>query len=483
MLDLRPIFYVIGVLLVILSVSMLIPVSVDAVLGNPDWKVFAISAAMTMFVGGTLFFTTHDDGYKFSTRQAFVLTTASWLAIVAFAALPFSLSELEMSYTDAFFEAMSGVTTTGSTVMTDLDTAPPGILLWRALLQWLGGIGIIVMAFAVLPMLRVGGMQLFRMESSDQGDKGFPRVAELASAIGGLYVSLTVFWAGLLYWAGMSAFDALCHAMTTIATGGFSTKDGSVGHFESGAIDGIITIGMLAGSMPFLLYLHMLRGQRAALIKDSQVQWFLAIAVGLVAMMTVWRMQSAGLPWMSALRETGFNVVSIMTGTGFATADYGQWGFFALGVFFFIMFIGGCAGSTTCGVKIFRLQVLYEIAKVQLNHMLRPHGVFIAYYNRRPLSDKVAESVLSFFFLFVLVFVVLALGFGAMGLDFITSISAAGTAVANVGPGLGDMVGPSGTFAELPDNAKWLMSAGMLIGRLEVFTVLVLFFPAFWRDY
>ena len=331
-------------------------------------------------------------------------------------------------------------------------------------------------------MLRVGGMQLFRMENSDKSDKAFPRATQIAMGIAVLYLCFTVIWAVLLWWAGMTPFDAIAHAMTTIATGGFSTKDASVGHFDSAAIDAIITLGMMTGALPFILYLQILRGKVFALFNDAQVHWFMAIAGSIVLGLTLWHSETNGVGFFHALRYTSFNIVSVMTGTGYATTDYGLWGPFAVTVFFFVMFIGGCAGSTTCGVKIFRLQVLYEIAKIQLSHMLRPHGVFIAYYNRKPLSEDVTESVLSFFFLFVFCFVILAAGLGAMGLDFVTAVSSAGTAIANVGPGLGPIVGPSGNFATLPDGAKWLMSIGMLIGRLEVFTVLVLLFPAFWRD-
>lgn len=481
-LDLRPIFLVIGMLLGTLAVGMLLPAVADGLAGHGDWVVFATSSGVTLFIGGALILTNRTETFRFSVRQAFVLTTASWLVIAAFGALPFAFSDLNLSYTDAFFEAMSGLTTTGSTVLVGLDRAPPGILMWRALLQWLGGIGIIVMAIAVLPMLRVGGMQLFRMESSDQGEKAFPRATQMAAAIGAIYVALTALWTLMLWVAGMDGFEALAHAMTTIATGGFSTRDGSVGAFDNVAIDVIVTVGMVIGSLPFVLYLQTLRGQSWALWRDGQVRWFFGLAGALVGLMAIWHGLANDVPLGTALRHTAFNVVSIMTGTGYATTDYDIWGPFAVAVFFFIMFIGGCAGSTTCGVKIFRLQVLYEIAKVQLNHMLRPHGVFIAYYNRRPLPEKITESVLSFFFLFVFCFVVLAAGLGALGLDFLTSVSGAGTAIANVGPGLGPIIGPAGNFAPLPDAAKWLLSAGMLIGRLEVFTVLVLFFPAFWRE-
>jgi len=480
-LDFRPIFLVLGLLLSTLAIVMLAPVVVDLVAGNPDWQVFAVSGGVTLFIGVSLSLTSRTGGAKLNVRQAFVLTTLSWIVLTVFAALPFAFSQLEMSFTDAFFEAMSGITTTGATVIVNLDQAPPGLLLWRSLLQWLGGIGIIVMALAVLPLLRVGGMQLFRMESSDQSEKAMPRAAQVAAAIGIIYLALTIIWAGALWLAGMSGFDAVAHAMTTIATGGFSTHDDSIAHFNSAAIDTIITLGMFMGSLPFLLYLSAVRGSPGALFRDSQVQWFVTVLAVVIVVVAGWLWMGNGLDPLRAIQLSSFNVVSIMTGTGYATAGFDTWGSFAVPIFFFIMFIGGCAGSTTCGIKVFRFQVLYAAAKTQFENLAQPHGVFIPYYNRNPISDEVIKSVLSFFFVFGVTFAVLAVGLALLGLDFLTSISGAASAIANVGPGLGPIIGPEGNYLSLPDAAKWLLSAGMLLGRLELFTVMVLFTRAFWR--
>ncbi len=479
--DFRPVFLVVGILLATLAVFMCIPAVVDLIAGNPDWQVFAASAGVTLFVGVAMAFASNSGGAKLTVRQAFLMTTLVWIFLTIFAAMPLRFSELNLSYTDAFFEAMSGLTTTGSTVITGLDTAPPGILLWRALLQWVGGIGIIVMAIAILPLLRVGGMQLFRMESSDQSDKALPRAAQVASVIGIIYVLLTLTWAGAYWAAGMSGFDAICHAMTTIATGGFSTSDESLGRYNSAAIDAIAIVGMLMGALPFLLYLKTLQGEWSALFRDSQVQWFISIVVLAVLIATGWLWLDEGRALDDSLRFAMFNVVSIITGTGYATEDYTLWGEFATPLFFFIMFIGGCAGSTTCGIKVFRFQVLYSAARMQMRHLLQPHGIFIPHYNRRPISDEVIVSVLSFFFVFGICYALLAMGLGMLGLDFLTAISSAATAISNVGPALGPVSGPGGTFQTLPDAAKWLLSAGMLLGRLELFTVLVLFTRAFWR--
>ena len=479
--DIRPAIFVVGLLLATLAVVMCIPAIYDYAIGHSDWEVFAVSAGTTFFVGVTMALTTRTNNMKVTIRHAFLITTTSWLALTIFASLPFAFSDLDMSVTDAFFESMSGITTTGSTVIIGLENAPPGILLWRALLQWLGGIGIIVMGIAVLPMLQVGGMQLFRMESSDQSDKAMPRAAQIATAIGVIYMTLTFVWV-LFYWlAGMSGFDAFAHAMTTIATGGFSTYDRSIAYFESTTIEYIATAGMLIGALPFILYLRMLQGQWSCVPRDSQVQWFIMFVAGLIVVMSGYLVVHTAEQPLEALRLTSFNIVSIITGTGYVSDDYGIWGTFSPAIFFFIMFVGGCAGSTTCGIKVFRFQVLYAAARTQIQHLMQPHGVFIPYFNKRPVSEEVIISVLSFFFVWFFTFALLALGLSMLGLDFVTALSSAATSVANVGPALGPIAGPSGNFAGFPDAAKWLMAFGMLLGRLELFTVIVLFTRNFWR--
>ena len=480
MIDLRPVAFVIGVLLSILAAAMLVPAAVDLMLGHRDWQVFVASAAVTVFVGVSMILTTRTGWASFNIRQAFVMTTGAWATIALFGALPLAFSELDLSLTDAFFESMSGITTTGSTVIVGLDTAPPGILVWRSMLQWLGGIGIVVMAIAILPILRVGGMQLFRVEAFD-ADKVLPRAAQVAAAIAGIYLLLTVFAAVLYYLLGMTGFDAIAHAMTSIATGGFSTHDASFSYWDSPAIHWATSVIMIAGSVPFVLYLRAVRGNPLAMLTDGQVRWMLAILAGAALITTAFLVDNGFYETADAARHGTFNVISVMTGTGYASADFGQWGGFVVVLMFILMFIGGCAGSTTCGIKIFRFQVVYAEARVQIRRLMQPHGVFIPYYNNRPIPDQVAQSVMGFFFVYTLSFAVLALGLGLMGLDFVTAVSGAATAISNVGPGLGPIIGPSGTFTSLPDEAKWLLSFGMLLGRLELFTVLVMFAPSFWK--
>jgi len=481
MIDLRPVAFVIGVLLSILAAAMLVPALVDVVVGHRDWQVFVASAAVTLFVGVSLILTTRTGWASFNIRQAFVMTTLAWTTIALFGALPLAFSELDMSVTDAVFESMSGITTTGATVIVGLNGAPPGILIWRSMMQWLGGIGIVVMAISILPILRVGGMQLFRVEAFD-ADKVLPRAAQVAAAITGIYLSLTIA-AALMYWLlGMSGFDAIAHAMTSISTGGYSTRDASFGYWEQlPAIHWATALVMVMGSVPFVLYLRAVRGDLLVVLRDSQVRWMLAI-LGVASLIAAYFVTDRGLlAPLDALRHGTFNVISIMTGTGYASTDFGQWGGFAVVLMFVLMFIGGCAGSTTCGIKIFRFQIVYAEARVQLRRLTQPHGVFIPYYNNRPIPDQVAQAVMGFFFVYTLSFALLALALGLMGLDFITAVSGAATAISNVGPGLGPIIGPSGTFTSLPDAAKWLLAFGMLLGRLELFTVLVMFSPAFWR--
>ena len=337
------------------------------------------------------------------------------------------------------------------------------------------------MSIAILPMLKIGGNQLFQMESSDRSEKVLPRVAQIASGVGFIYLTLTAACAALLWMFGLKGFDAIAHAMTTIATGGFSTRDASIGAFLNPAVEVIITCFMLLGALPFVLYLQAVRGKPIMLVRDTQVRWFFWVVVFFILTVTLAHNVNNDIHLGRALRESAFNVVSIITGTGYSSANYAGWGHFATGIFFFIMFIGGCAGSTTCSIKIFRYQVLYETAKMQMKHLIRPHGIFVGTFNGQPISDEVENSVMSFFFLFMLTFAFLAGMLHFLGLDFLTAISGAASAICNVGPALGDIIGPTGNYSTLPDSAKWVLSAGMLLGRLELFTVLVLFAPWFWR--
>ena len=480
---LRPVLHIVARMLIALSLAMLLPAVADLVARNPDWKAFLLGCGVTLACGAALSYLTRCRLYGGLTlRQAFVLTPLAWTTLALFGALPLYISDysqLKDNFTNAFFESMSGLTTTGATVIVGLDRAPPGVLLWRALLQWLGGIGIIGVALAILPALGVGGMQLFRTESSDRSEKVMPRVREIATAITLIYAGLTVVCSVLYWFAGMTPFEALAHGLTTISTAGFSTSDQSMGNFGPAAQwNG--TVFMLAGSLPFVVYVRLLRGERESL-RNSQVQALLGFLLVAIVGMTAWLVLSGRFAFEGALRLAAFNVVSIVTTTGYSTADYSLWGNVAVGVFFGLTFIGGCTGSTTGGIKIFRFEVMAAVLRSHLRHLIYPRGVFQRLYAGRLLPDDVVASVVVFFAFFFMCYSGLTILLMALDLDFLTSASAAVSALANVGPGLGPTIGPAGNFSTLPDAAKWLLSFAMLIGRLELFTVLVLFLPQFWR--
>ena len=413
-------------------------------------------------------------------RQGFILVTLAWIVLCGFATLPFLLST-EMSFTDAVFEATSGLTTTGATVMVGLAEQPKGLLLWRALLQWIGGIGIIVTAVAVLPVLRVGGMQLFRMESSDKSEKVRPRVSQVSFILITIFVTLTAICAIALAIAGMGMFEAVCHAMTTVATAGFSTHDSSIGYYDSAAIEWIITGFMIIGGCTFVLLARLAQGDFRSFFQDTQIRWYFAYLAGFIGLIAAWQILMNGRPVFDAIRSTAFNVVSIATTTGFASEDYTLWGGLPLAGFMIMFFIGGCTGSTTSGIKVFRFCVLGSVSIWQIRLLVHPHRMLQPTYNGRPISNEVVRSVLSFFVFYIFSFAVLSVAVAAFDVELVTALSGVAQALGNVGPGLGPTIGPAGTFAPLPDGAKWVLSFAMLLGRLELLTVLVLLTPVFWR--
>lgn len=478
--SLRPVFYILGWILVIMAPAMLIPALAELIYRSGNAAVFILNGFLVLTVGVTCILSCRTHKLLITTRHAFLLTVLAWLVIPLFGSLPLYFSTLGLSFTDAFFEAMSGITTTGATVIVDLENQPRGLLLWRSLLQWLGGVGIVVMALSLLPALGIAGMQLFQIEFFERIEKTMPRTTQISLIISAIYGGITVLCGFAYFWAGMSEFDAINHAMTTVATGGFSTRDQSIGAFNSGAIEGIAVVFMILGSLPFLLYQRFLRGEWMVFVRDSQVLWFLCLLFTGIVLGTVMNAHLQGLSWVASLRLTALNITSIMTGTGYASADFSLWGSFFITLFFFLMFTGGCAGSTTCGLKVFRLQVLFAAVRTQVRRLIEPDGVFINRYSNRPIPDAVVDSVMGFVIVFILTFVILALLLGLLGLDFLTATSGAAAAIANVGPGLGPIIGPGGSYASLSEAAKWVLMAGMLLGRLEIFTVLVLLSPRFW---
>lgn len=482
MLDVRPVGYVIGLLVAALGVTMFAPLLADFNAGNGHWPVFLESAVITILVGGLVALACQNGvSQGLSIRQTFLLTTLVWLALPLFGSLPFLLGDAELNFTDAFFEAMSGLTTTGATVIVGIENLPEGLKLWRSIMQWLGGIGIIVVAMVFLPELRVGGMQIFQSEAFDTMGKILPRAAEISSRISVIYVAITLLCALSYSIAGLNAFDSITHAMTTVATGGFANYDSSFGAFGAGPhYVGIIF--MILAALPFVRYVQLISGGGAKpLWADSQIRTFFFVIFSLVFVMTLWLWQTFHGFSELGFREALFNVVSILTGTGYASADYMQWGPFAVTMFFFIGLIGGCAGSTACSVKIFRYQLLFASIKAQIRRIHSPHGVFTPRYRGRPVGDDILNSVMAFFVAFMVAIGVVGVLLALTGLDFITSISGAAAALANVGPGLGNEIGPAGNYAGLNDAAKWILAMAMLVGRLEIMVVFTIISWHFWR--
>ena len=475
----KTVFFTLGILQMILGVFMFIPIILQFVYSEIDSSFFGASIVTIIF--GTLFFLSNlDHDKQLTLQQAFLLTALSWLSIAIFGSLPFIFSDLNFSFTNAFFESMSGITTTGSTIISNLNEMPKSILLWRAILQWLGGIGIIIMAITLMPIMNVGGMQLFKISNNDSSEKILPKSKEIALRLIYIYTALTLL-CGLTYKIfGMSYFDSLTHSMTTIATGGFSNYNESIGFFNSVSIEISAMIFIILGSLPFIAYIKFISGNKKILFDDAQIRSFFKIIIFSVAILTIYLAISNSAELN--LRSVFFNIISILTGTGYVNAEFDTWGSFTLILFLGLMFIGGCAGSTTCGVKIFRIQILYLFISNQLKKMIYPKGVFVLKYDQNPIDNKFISSVISFIYMYLVIFFVLTALLSLTGLDFVTSISGAATSISNVGPGLGSIIGPNGDFSSLPNISKWILTLGMILGRLELFAILVLFLPSFWRN-
>ena len=478
----KTVFFIIGTLLIILGLFMLVPYWVQ-ILYKENGHSFLSSSFVTIFIGTLFVLANLQKDYQLNLKQTFLFSTFAWIAIASFGALPFLLSDINFSLSDAFFESMSGITTTGSTVVTNLDTSPKSILLWRAIMQWLGGVGIIVMAITVLPLLKVGGMQLFKIESSDKPEKILPRTTQIAFIIISTYLVLTFLCAFFYKLLGMNLFDSIAHAMTTIATGGFSTHNDSIGYFDSANIEIIATLFIILGSLPFITYLKFIKGNRKIFFQDIQIKGLVYLFLLSTLIMFLYLFFSnSNILIIEKIRIASFNVVSILSGTGYVTNDFSLWGKFPLIFFLFLMFIGGCAGSTACGIKIFRFQLLFLFLNNQVKKIIYPNSVFILKYNNQKISDNYMNSVIIFVFSYLFIFVLTAMLLSITGLDFLSAISGAATSISNVGPGLGEMIGPNGNFKSIPEVSKWILSFSMLLGRLELFAVLILFFPSFWRN-
>ena len=475
----KTVFFTLGILQIILGIFMLIPVVVQFLYREIDSSFFGASIVTIIF--GILFFLSNlDHDKKLNLQQAFLLTALSWLSIAIFGSLPFVFSNINLSFTNAFFESMSGITTTGSTIISNLENMPKGILLWRAILQWLGGIGIIVMAITLMPIMNVGGMQLFKISNNDSSEKILPKSKEVALRLIYIYSTLTALCAVSYKILGMGYFDSLTHSMTTIATGGFSNYNESIGFFNSLSIEISAMIFIILGSLPFIVYIKFLNGNKKIFFSDLQIKTFLKIIFISILILSVYLIANNSAQFN--LRSILFNIISILTGTGYVNAQFDSWGGFPLVLFLALMFIGGCAGSTTCGIKIFRIQILYSFISNQLKKIIYPKGVFILKYNQNPIDNKFIASIISFIYMYFVIFFIITALLSLTGLDFITSISGAATSISNVCTGLGSIIGPNGNFSSLPDISKWILAIGMILGRLELFAILVLFLPSFWRN-
>ncbi|WP_432697273.1 TrkH family potassium uptake protein [Marinobacterium sp. YM272] len=476
----RPIFFVCGILALIMTGLLLVPMLYGYVVQDPEYRAFLIAAGLSLPGGALMIGLGRQRRFNLNSRQLYLLTSMSWLLLSFIGALPLMLTDHPLSLSDAVFEAVSGITTTGSTVVSGIGDLPPSILLWRSLLQWVGGLGVIGMAVTILPFLRVGGMRLFQTESSDWSEKSLPRFHEMAQRLLFIYLMITLV-CGLCYWvAGMGPFDAVNHAMTTVSTGGYATDDASMGRF-SDSILWISVVFMMIGGMPFMLYIRLLSQRRWSVLSDQQAKGFIGIVLFLIAVLTFEQVVFDGEPLMDTLTHAAFNIVSIITTTGYASTDYTLWGEFSIGLFFIATFIGGCSGSTSGGMKVFRFQLSYQFLADQMHKLVHPRSVTAIRFNGKPIPDDIIASAVAFSFLFFIVLAATTLILTALDVEFITAFTGAITALTNVGPGLGDTIGPAGNFYTLPDTAKWVLSLAMILGRLELLTVMVLLSPVFWR--
>jgi trk system potassium uptake protein TrkH len=471
---------ILGALLLFLAIALLVPVPFAWIYGDGGAGAFFLAAIIAAGCGGLLFSQFQSEA-DLSVREGFAVVTFGWTFFALFGALPFVFSGAIPSFVDAFFETMSGFTTTGSTILTDIEAMPPSLLLWRSLTQWLGGMGIIVLSLAILPMLGVGGMQLFKAEvPGPTADRLKPRIQDTAKLLWGVYVLLTVAEVLLLMAGGMSFFDGINHAFTTMATGGFSTRNASIAAYDSAYIDWIVTLFMFLAGVNFSLHYLALRGRIGDFLRNEEFLFYTGLALGGTLLVVLFNMGTIYNGFFDNLRFSAFQVVSIMTTTGFGTADYELWPVLCQYLLVFSMFIGGCAGSTGGGIKVARILLLFKHAQVQLFRLIHPRAVRLVKLGDRPVDKDVMQSILGFFALFMGVFVAASFLMAAIGMDLPSAGAAVIATLSNIGPGLGS-VGPVDNFAHVPAPGKLVLTFCMLLGRLELFTVLVLVFPSFWR--
>ena len=482
MFNLKPIALVSGTVICAVGFLLFIPLITEIIFQTESWQSYAVPILLYLIVGGSMVITNRKVELKISTKEAFIITVLSWLLLCILCSVPFIYSQSDLSVIDALFESMSGITTTGSTILNNLDDLPKGILIWRALLQWLGGIGIVVIALFILPFLRIGGMQLFHLEGDDPYDKFLPKISSVISKIVIIYLLLTLILLGLYFVNGMTFFDSIAHSFSTISTGGFSTHNESFAYFDNQSILIIAIVFMILGSFPFLVLAQTGINNPLAVMRDQQVKIFLLILFVSVFLIYFLAKNFLNGSELNKIITISFNTISIISGTGFVSENFENWGNYASVLFLILMFIGGCAGSTTGGLKVFRFQILFKFLSIHLKRMLQPHAVLASHFNGKKIQDSTYDSVMSFFFIYILTFALSALLLSFSGLDFLTCFSAAASAISNVGPGLGEIIGPDGNYSLLNDYSKIVLIFTMFLGRLEMLTILILFLPSFWKN-
>ncbi|MCE6951880.1 TrkH family potassium uptake protein [Cereibacter sphaeroides] len=482
MLDLRPVGFVIGLLIAALGATMLVPAVLDLYLVDGNGLAIFEAAFLSMLAGGAVSLScANAPSRQLNIRQAFVLTAAIWFAMPAFGSLPLILGEPDLSFTDAMFEAVSGITTTGSTVIVGLDNLPAGTNLWRGMLNWLGGLGIAFIAMIFLPVMRVGGMQFFRTEGFDTLGKVLPRASDIARALLAVYSGLTALCIATYGILGMEPLDAVVNGVATIATGGFSPADASFGKYP-GAGEYAGAVFMILGAMPYIRFVQLVRGSPGPILADSQIRAMLrwmAYAVGLV---TAWRVATSDQDLESAFREATFNLVSVFTGTGFFSGSFANWGAFAMVIAFCVGMIGGCSSSSSGALSVFRVQVVLNAIRVQIERIGMPDRMVSVRYEGRRVEDDVMNALILYVTGYILAIGMLSVAVTLTGVDPTSALFSVWTSIGNIGYGYGPLVAPTGTFIDFPDTAKWLLILTMLMGRLALLALVVLILPRFWRQ-
>ncbi|MCP8895467.1 TrkH family potassium uptake protein [Shinella daejeonensis] len=465
-----------------LALAMLVPAFVDIYYGSRNAEVFLLCAFMVGGLSLTTAAATRAGPPPFNKRLGFLVVNLLWIVACLVGALPLWLSSLKLTFAEALFESASAISTTGATVIVGLDRAPPGILMWRSLLHWLGGVGILALGLFVMPYLRVGGMSFFKLESSETGDKPFARIASYTRAFLAIYVTITLVCAVTYATLGMSRFDALNHAMSTVATGGLSTHDASFAHYKSLPLLWAATFFMTLSSLPFSVLILFVVRRRFDLLSDPQIRVFLGYLLVFAIAASLYLRLHNGVEFHEALAHSFFTVSSILSTTGFASDDYTQWGPFIVALAFIATFMGGCSGSTSGGIKAYRIIVLINFLRTGLHRLIYPDGIHAVRYGSKTVDADVQRGVFLFFLTFIALAAFGALALGLLGYDVMTAISASTTALSNVGPGVTEAIGPAGTFAIFDDAALYILSFLMVLGRLEILTVLVVLTPLFWKS-